>query len=137
MIAAATGALCLPVAACDSQDPTTPTGVGVPITESFVGTLQPSGEAFYAFSMSKAGNVSLTLISMTGASVPSDALFPMGIGQPFGTGCSAGVDAAAIPGAAPQFTASKVAGVYCVKINDAGARLGAAANFVLNITHPR
>ena len=88
------------------------------------------------FGMSVAGNVQLTLVSMTGSSVPDDALFPLGIGLPIGTGCTASVDAAAKPGGSPQFAAAKGAGVYCVRIAD-NARLGAAANFVLNITHPR
>jgi hypothetical protein len=127
----------VPTLACEEQAPTTPGAVGLPFTESFVGTLQPGGEAFYAFSMSKSGIVSLTLISVTGTSVPADALFPLGIGQPFGSSCSASVDVAATPGASPQFSANKVQGVYCVKISDTAGRLGASANFVLNITHPR
>ena len=125
------------LAACDHAVlPTPSNGSAIPVVDQFVGTLQPSGEAFYAFSMSKPGNVSLTLISMTGPSVPDDALFPLGIGQPVGTGCTASVDAAAKPGGSPQFTATKTAGVYCVRIAD-NARLGAAASFVLNIAHPR
>lgn len=106
------------------------------MVDQFTGTLQPSGDAFYAFSMSAAGDVSLTLISVTGPSVPDDALFPLGIGQPVGTGCTASVDTAAKPGGTPQFTVAKAAGVYCVRIAD-NARLGAPATFVLNIAHPR
>ena len=128
--------LALGTQACESEAPTTPSGTGIPVTESFTGTLQPNGEAFYAFSMSKAGPVSLTLVSMIGSSVPADALFPVGIGSPVGQFCSAGTDAAIGPGATPQFTAGKDIGVYCVRITD-NARLGAAATFVLNITHPK
>ncbi|HXT68192.1 MAG TPA: hypothetical protein VN700_00440 [Vicinamibacterales bacterium] len=106
------------------------------MTETFTGTLQPSGDAFYSFGMAQAGNVALTLISVTGSSVPSDALFPIGIGLPVGTGCTAGVDAAATPGATPQLNVTKTSGIYCVRISD-NARLGAPAVFVLNITHPR
>jgi hypothetical protein len=73
---------------------------------------------------------------VNGPSVPGDALFPIGLGLPVGTGCTAGVDAAAKPGASPQHSASRQAGVYCVRIAD-NARLGAPATFVLNITHPR
>jgi hypothetical protein len=124
-------------AACDHAVlPTPSNGGGIPVIETFTGTLQPSGDAFYAFSMSAAGNVALTLIRVTGPSVPDDALFPLGIGQPVGTGCTASVDAAAKPGGAAQFTVSKAPGVYCVRIAD-NARLGAAATFVLNISHPR
>ena len=122
--------------ACESESATTPSRPGIPVTESFSGTLQPNGEAFYAFTMSKAGTVSLTLISMTGTSVPADALFPVGIGTPVGQFCAAGTDAAISPGATPQFSAGKELGVYCVRISD-NARLGAAATFVLNITHPK
>ena len=132
-----TAALVAIASACNEAPPTAPSGAGpIPITETFQGTLQPSGEAFYSFSMSTAGPVALTLLSMTGPSVPDDALFPIGIGTPAGTGCTAGVDAAARPGASPQFSAQKTIGVYCVKISD-NARLGAPAVFALNITHPR
>jgi len=113
-----------------------PSGPTAPVTETFSGTLQPSGDAFYSFGMATAGDIALTLISMTGSSVPDDALFPLGVGQPVGTGCTASVDAAAKPGASPQFTVTKAGGVYCVRIAD-NAKLGAAATFVLNITHPR
>ena len=129
--------LVLFITACDHATlPPPSNNTGIPVTEQFAGTLQPSGEAFYSFGMSVAGNVQLTLVSVTGSSVPDDALFPLGIGQPVGTGCTASVDAAAKPGGSPQFAAAKGAGVYCVRIAD-NARLGAAANFVLNITHPR
>ena len=124
-------------AGCDDATLPTPSNFSaIPVTESFIGTLQPSGDAFYSFSMASAGNVSLTLISVTGASVPADALFPLGIGSPVGVGCTASVDAAAKPGGSPQLTTPKNSGVYCVRIAD-NARLGAPAQFVLNITHPR
>ena len=123
--------------ACESEPPAAPSGTGAPVTETFIGTLQPSGEAFYAFSVPKAGVVSLTLTSMTGTSIPADALFPLGIGTPVGQFCSAGVDAAAAPGLTPQYTTTKDVGVYCAKISDNNARLGAPASFALNITHPR
>jgi hypothetical protein len=124
------------VAGC-GDEPTTPSPQpGIPVTETFMGTLQPSGVASYAFSMSRAGNVALTLLSVTGPSVPDDALFPVGIATPAGSGCPALTDAAIRPGAAPQHTVAKQAGVYCVQISDS-ARLGAPATFVLNITHPK
>jgi len=122
---------------CESDPPAAPSGTGAPITETFIGTLQPSGEAFYSFSVPKAGTVSLTLTAMSGASIPADALFPIGIGTPVGQFCSAGVDAAAAPGLSPQYSTSKAVGVYCAKISDNNARLGAPASFALNITHPR
>ena len=132
-----TATLALFITGCDKTSlPPPSNNTGIPVTETFAGTLQPSGDAFYSFAMSVAGNVSLTLVSVTGSSVPDDALFPLGIGLPVGTGCTASVDAAAKPGGAPQFTAVKGSGVYCVRISD-NARLGAAANFVLNITHPK
>ena len=127
---------CVAAVGC-GDDPTSPSPQpGVPVTETFMGTLQPSGTAFYSFSMSRAGNVALTLLSMTGSSVPADALFPVGIATPAGAGCPALTDAAIQPGASPQHTAAKQAGVYCVQITD-NARLGAPATFVLNITHPK
>jgi hypothetical protein len=123
--------------ACESEPPAAPSGTGAPVTETFTGTLQPGGEAFYSFSVPKAGLVTLTLTSMTGPSIPADALFPIGIGSPVGQFCSAGVDAAAAPGASPQFSTNKAVGVYCVRISDNNARLVAPAAFALNITHPR
>lgn len=132
-----TAALATMVAGCDNTTlPAPSNATGIPVVDQFVGTLQPSGEAFYSFGMTAAGNVSLTLVSMAGPSVPDDALFPLGIGSPAGTGCTASVEAAAKPGGSPQYTVAKGAGVYCVRIAD-NARLGAPASFVLNITHPR
>jgi hypothetical protein len=131
-VALVTGAV-----ACGSDPPAGPSGTGAPVTETFIGTLQPSGEAFYSFSVPKAGVVSLTLTAMSGASIPADALFPIGIGTPVGQFCSAGVDAAAAPGVTPQFTTTKDVGVYCAKISDNNARLVAPASFALNITHPK
>ena len=123
-------------ASCESEPSTSPSAPGIPVTESFIVTLEPSGQAFYSFSMARAGTVSLTLISVTGPSVPGDALFPVGVGIPIGQLCSAGVDAAISPGSSPQYTVAKELGVYCVRIGD-NARLGASAAFVLNITHPK
>ena len=132
-----TATLVLFITACDKTSlPPPSNNTGIPVTETFTGTLQPSGDAFYSFGMSTSGTVSLTLVSVTGSSVPDDALFPLGIGLPVGTGCTASVDAAAKPGGSPQYSASKSSGFYCVRIAD-NARLGAAANFVLNITHPK
>lgn len=137
------GALCVVVLAglgaigCGQPSLPAPTSVGgIPLTEQFTGTLAPSGSAFYSFSVPVAGTVSLTLISMTGAGVPGDALFPVGIGTPAGTGCSAGIGAAVSPGGSPQYTTNKARGVYCAQIFD-NARLTAPATFVLNITHPQ
>jgi hypothetical protein len=130
-------ALAAGTAACESEPASAPSGVGIPVVETFIGTLQPSGEAFYYFSMPKAGVVALTLTSMTGPSIPADALFPIGIGIPVGQFCSAGVDAAATPGLSPQYSVTKDKGVYCVRISDTNARLGAPASFALNITHPK
>jgi len=124
-------------AGCNKETEKTPsTGSAIPVLDQFTGTLQPSGDAFYSFAMAQPGTVSLTLISVTGPSVPEDATFLLGLGIPAGTGCTASVDAAAKPGASPQYTTTRSTGVFCVRISD-NARLGAAATFVLNITHPR
>lgn len=136
-IHAIAGCLALLAAGACSDTPTNPSRPqGLPVVETFTGTLQPSGTAFYSFSMSQSGNIALTLISMTGPSVPDDALFPVGISTPAGNGCPAPTDAAIRPGASPQHTVAKSSGVYCVQISD-NARLGAPATFVLNITHPK
>jgi hypothetical protein len=91
-----TATLVLLITACEKTTlPPPSNNTGIPVTETFAGTLQPSGEAFYSFGMSVAGTISLTLVSVTGSSVPDDALFPLGIGLPVGTGCRASVDAAA------------------------------------------
>lgn len=123
--------------ACESEPPAGPTGTGAPVIETFSGTLQPGGEAFYSFSVPRPGLVQLTLTAMTGPSIAQNPLFPIGIGTPVGQLCSAGVDAAAAPGGSPQFSTNKDIGVYCVKISDTNAHLGAPAVFALNITHPR
>jgi hypothetical protein len=130
-------ALAVGTTACESEPPAGPSGTGAPAIETFSGTLQPGGEAFYSFSVPRAGLVQLTLTAMTGPSIAANPLFPLGIGTPVGQLCSASVDAAAAPGVSPQFSTNKDIGVYCVKISDANAHLGAPAVFALNITHPR
>src|SRR5690242_21394190 len=69
----------------------TTTSSTAPITtEEFDGTLGVGATAFYPFTVSQAGSVTATLVSISGAMVPAPVQVRLGIGPPDDAGgCSA------------------------------------------------
>jgi hypothetical protein len=110
-----------------STAPTTAT------TESFSGTLQPQSSAFYAFTVSTAGPVSVTLTSFGTTTTTGVGL---GIGAPNGTAsCTlASFTNSAIAGTAPQITVNENPGTFCAEIYDPGG-LAAASAFTITVSH--
>ena len=115
--------------------PTTSTPAAPTTTESFVGTLPVGGASFYSFSIAVYGTVNVTLVSISGPSVPADVMVNLGIGTPGGTSCNSSNPTGVSAGSAAQVTASEQPGLYCVTIADVG-NLPAAAVFTVTIDHP-
>ena len=132
--------LLLPLAAagCDETSPTTPsTDRGVPVVETFIGTVNPATAVFYSFTLERAGEVTLTLLEITRDGQPvADVILGLGIGSPLGTGCTGGISISTRPGATPQLRQRLEPGVYCAQVADTG-QVTEAVNFALNISRPR
>ncbi|MGE3955711.1 MAG: hypothetical protein AB7H96_03255 [Vicinamibacterales bacterium] len=126
-------------AACgDEQATTSPsTTTGTTATEVFTGTIAPRGSAFYAFTVTSAGNVSITLASVAYSRVgPAvTARLTVGVGTPSGFGCAVTSAVDTSTGLTAQLTATGAAdNIYCVNVTDPGALTG-DATFVIRILH--
>ena len=122
---------------CDEAEPAGPSNVGgVPVVESFVGTVTVGGSAFYSFTVPTQGTVSLTLLSLTENGQPSSAVLGLNIGTPVGITCSGSPSVATAPGATPQLVQTLGNGVFCAKVSDTG-QITSTASFALNIARPR
>ena len=124
-------------AACGNNNPTTPTTPAAPQTEVFSGTLGPQGSAFYSFTLSTAGSVSITLASLV-PTAPGPAIstvMGLGVGAPNGTDCDVTNSVTTAPGLTAQLVNSLTAGTYCARIYDLGA-LATNVDFTVRIVHP-
>ena len=118
-------AACSGVASPSSQTP-----------DDFSGTLAPLGQASKPFSVSKTGEMQVTLQSLTPR--PVVGFVSVAVGLPAGDLCSplAGyfVSQAAI---GQQYAFPQISkGSYCVVIADANAALTTSASFSLRVLHP-
>jgi hypothetical protein len=88
--------------------------------------------------VSTAGNVSVTLASVTTASTPGTSVnlpLGIGIGTPLGTACNLTQQTTTGPGLTPQLTGSNLAAaIYCVEVFDVG-NLTVPVNFAVRIQH--
>ena len=124
-------------AACGNDDsaPAAPTPSG-PSTEIFSGTLAVQGSSFYSFTVGAAGEVNITLASLT-ATKPGPALsrvMGLGVGAPLGTDCNMTSSVATAPGLSAQLVNTLSPAIYCARIYDLG-NLTAPANFTVRIVH--
>ena len=124
-------------AGCDDE-PAAPSDVpiGVPIVESFVGTVGVNGSAFYSFTVPQQGFVSLMLISVTENGQASEARLGLNIGTPVGTGCTGAASVVTGAGTSTHLSQVYPAGVYCARVSDTGLLTG-PVSFALNIARPR
>ena len=101
-------------------------------TDTFNGGLAPSGSLTFTFSVTTAGNVAVTLTSVSPAATTPLA---MGVG-PFSNGnCAiANSTSAATAAANPQLSAMANPGTYCVKVSDPGS-LTATSAVTVTVTH--
>jgi hypothetical protein len=124
--------------ACGGDSPTTPTTVvSTTSTVTFVTTVPVAGSRFYSFTVSTAGTVTAMLASVasptTGA--PLAAPVEMSIGVPAGTDCAGGQSVTAEAALGVQLTSSLAAGVYCLRLADAGF-LRSPARVAARFTYP-
>jgi hypothetical protein len=127
--------------ACGGSDtPATPTTTAAgPSAELFEGKLQGAGaSAFYSFTVGTAGNVSVTLASVTTSSAPGSStgvVLGIGLGTPLATDCNVTSQVSTPAGLAAQLTASNQSpAIYCVRIFDVG-NLKVPINFAVRIVH--
>jgi hypothetical protein len=126
-------------AACgDDASPTSPTST-TPTTTSvtYAGTIDAGGSRFYSFTNGAAGTVTAFLASVTApdSKLPLPVALELGLGVPAGTGCATTTTQIVTPGLVSQMTASLAAGVFCLRVADAGD-LRAPATFAVRFTHP-
>jgi hypothetical protein len=114
---------------------TTPSVAAATIAEEFTGTVRVGSAAFYSFSTSLNGTITVTLTSVGGVNVPSTAWMGIGIGIPNAEDCAVSTSANTPPGASAQLTGTFSPGVYCARIYDIG-NLAAPATFAITIAHP-
>ena len=128
---AAMSCLALSVSACGSV--TSPSQL-TPL--DFSGTLAVLGQANQQFSVSKTGEMQLTLQSL--APRPVVGFVAVAIGLPSGTDCSP-LSGYYLAQAAvgQQYAFPQISkGTYCLLIADANAALTATASFSLHLLHP-
>jgi hypothetical protein len=137
MLATAVAAA-LTVACGDEASPTSPTDT-TPVTTSvtYAGTLDVGASRFYSFTNNAAGSVTAFLASVTSPDtrLPVAAPLELGIGVPAGTGCATTTTQVVAPGLVSQITVSLAAGVFCLRVADAG-ELRAPVTFAIRFTHP-
>jgi len=121
----------------NSSSPTSPSTTATTSTEFFTGGLSPAGSAFYSFTVTNAGAVSITLASTTAAKVGAAAepTLSLSLGTPSGFGCAASTSDDVTPGLNAQLTTpSSAPGIYCVSLADPGDLTGSVL-FVVRIVH--
>jgi hypothetical protein len=102
-------------------------------TDTFNGTLAPNGSLVFTFSVATAGNVAVTLTSVTPATTSPLGL---GVGSYSSGNCTvANSTSGVIAAASPQLSAMQSAGASCVKVSDAGG-LAAASTVTVTVAHP-
>ena len=128
----------LAVACGDEGSPTSPTDT-TPVTASvtYAGTLDVGASRFYSFTNSAAGSVTafLASVTVTDTRLPLAVPLELGIGVPAGTGCATTTTQVVAPGLVSQMTVSLAAGVFCLRVADAG-ELRAPVAFAVRFTHP-
>ena len=121
----------LSLAACGGVDsPSSATA------EDFSGTLAPLGTANRTFSVSKTGEMQVTLQSLTPR--PVVGFVGIAIGTPVGTDCAPAlnyiISQAAI---GQQYSMGQVQkGTYCILVADSNAILTTSSTFTVHFLHP-
>ena len=112
---------------------TTPTATSV----TYTGTIDVGGSRFYSFTNNAAGSVTAFLASVTAPDtrLPVSTPLEIGVGIPAGTDCTTTETQIVSPSLAPQMTVSLAAGVFCLRVADAG-ELKAPVTFAVRFTHP-
>lgn len=116
---------------------TTTTTASSTITVTYSGTLAVGGSRFYSFTNNAAGSVTAFLASVTSPDTKLPVAVPLeiGVGVPAGTGCSTTTTQMVTPGLVSQMSTSLAAGVFCLRVADAG-QMRAPVSFAVRFTHP-
>lgn len=127
-------------AACgddSSTSPTDTTSTSTTTTITYTGTLDVGASRFYSFTNAAAGSVTAFLASVTATDgrAPLSTPLELGIGVPAGTGCATTTTQVVTPGLVSQMSVSLAAGVFCLRIADAGS-LKTPVSFAVRFTHP-
>ena len=126
--------------ACGDDTATSPTdadATAAATTVTYTGTIDVRGSRFYSFTNNAAGSVTAFLASVTApdTQLPVPAPLEIGVGIPAGTDCATTTTQIVSPGLVSQMTASLAAGVFCLRVADAG-ELKAPVTFAVRFTHP-
>lgn len=124
--------------ACGDDAPTTPTPTTPTIvTELFAGSLQLGAFAFYSYAVNSAGDVSVTLASVTGNNtrVASPVELRVGVGTPSGEDCAVTQSTVAAPALVPHITLAQPTGIFCVRVEHLGVPRE-PVNFAIRLVHP-
>lgn len=127
-------------AACGDDTATSPTDTDTTATATsvtYTGTIDAGGSRFYSFTNSAAGSVTAFLASVTAPDtrLPVSAPLEIGVGVPAGTDCATTTTQIVSPSLASQMTVSLAAGVFCLRVADAGALKG-PVTFAVRFVHP-
>jgi hypothetical protein len=126
-------AVVMSVAACTnpfsglSASPTT-----TPTTDTFNGPLVQNGSIVFTFTVTTAGSVGVTLMSV---SPSTTSALGLGVGPSTNGTCSVtNSTSAAVAGSTAQLTATENPGTYCVKVSDLG-NLTTASTVTVTVAH--
>lgn len=129
------GALCLALAAagCSKNDTTTsPSTTTSPTTMTFASQVSVKGGTARTFTMSSAGTVKVTLVTLGNGTVRAG----LGLGIPATSApCSLAYSLVTGPSSTPQIVTSADAGTYCVQVYDSGT-LTSDTEFSVTVEHP-
>jgi len=123
--------LALGTAACSGNSTLTAPSATGPTTFSFSSAFAERGSASRSFEQLTTGAITVTLSAVTPA-VPLGV--GLGIPRPDGAGCNLTRSVEARADTAAQITATAEAGVWCVRVWDAGA-VTERVTFTLDVSH--
>lgn len=125
--------LALGASACGNDTPTTPTTTTpVTVTDTFAGTLTPSGAASYSFTTAASGNVIATISSLA----PDSALVVgLALGTWNGNACQVVISKDQATQSSYVTGAASSAGSLCVRIYDVGNVVD-PATYQIQVNHP-
>lgn len=122
-------------AGCRSETTSPDYSIVSPVTETFQGTLNVQGSAFYSFIIGNPDPVTVTLASLTKASGSAvTTSVKLGFGVPSGETCAPTTSLTTASGLQAQVLQVASQGTYCVIISDAGG-LTETLNFAIKIKH--
>ena len=134
LLAALVLASSLTVAGCEDDPPTTPTPDPTTTTVTFASNLAMGGSSTRSFEVTRAGTVSVTLVSVGGSTTLKVGL---GVGIPLadGSGCVLSRSVETASGNTAQLELNVDIGKYCLQIYDPGTLTSVVA-FSINLVYP-